>query len=159
RRAWLRRAGASVLSGLAVACASAPAPAPTVPQSGSAVAPVSTRIGASSLTMTLANSELAVGLNRFAMALVENGRPIANATVRYEFFQVDGQAATKRSETEAAFRSLESGGKGLYVARVDFDRAGSWGVQATVSQPDRPPMAGRSSFQVQAQSSAPMPGA
>ena len=48
--------------------------------------------------MTLANSELAVGLNRFAMALVENGRPIANATVRYEFFQVDGQAATKRSE-------------------------------------------------------------
>jgi hypothetical protein len=153
RRALLRLLGAVMGSSLAAACRSAsgtPAPATPGPQAGKPAAPTG-------MTLTLANSELVVGPNRFAMAVLEDGRPVASAGVKFEFFQIEGQNATKRSEADAVFRSLD-GVKGIYVAKATFDRPGSWGVQASVARADRPPVAARSGFEVVAQTAVPTPG-
>src|SRR6266571_2481058 len=120
RRAWARLLGGAALAELATACVSTTGQSPGSHQLGPAT-PSPDRNGSPGLTLTLANSELAVGPNRFAMAMIEDGRPVANATVKYEFFQIDGQAATKRSDADSRFVSLEGSGKGLYVARVAFD--------------------------------------
>ena len=161
RRSFVRLLGGVALSHVAAACQSASRSAPTPAPTAAAVAEGTTTgpPAESGLALTLANSELAVGQNRFAMAVLEQGRTVANAAVTFEFFQLDGQNATKRAEANGIYRSLLDGNKGIYVARVVFDRAGSWGAQVSVTRPDRPPLSGRTSFEVLAQGSAPMPGA
>jgi hypothetical protein len=156
RRGWLRLVGAGALSALTTACQAegGARPTPTLLADGS----TAKAGGTAGLTLALANSELAVGPNRFALAVLEAGRSIPNAAVRFEFFHVDGQSATKRGEAEATYRAIEESHKGLYVARTAFDQAGAWGVQVSVEQPGRTPAAGRVNFEVLHQGAAPMPG-
>lgn len=152
RRRYLRLASSLALVGLSAAC-SPPGPAPT-PSSSSAprAAP------SAGPSLTLANSELVVGQNRFALGLLLDERPLPGASVRLEFFQIAGQTATKRTEVPAVYRAIGDDPKGIYVARVAFDQAGPWGVQATISRPEQAASAARLSFEVVAQSTAPMPG-
>jgi hypothetical protein len=150
RRRCLRLASGLALLGLSGACSppgSEPAPSP-VPRAASS----------SGLSLTLANSELVVGQNRFGLGLLLDERPLPGANVSLEFFQITGQTATKRAEAPTVYRAIGDDPKGIYVARVAFDQAGPWGVQATISRPEQPASAARLSFEVLAQSSAPMPG-
>jgi hypothetical protein len=156
RRSFIRLIGGLAGSSLLAACQSDARVAPTsAPAAGQ---PSAGPGGAPELRLVLANSELVVGQNRFAIAVLEGGRPVTDAAVKFEFFQLEGQTATKRSEADGTYRGLEGGGKGFYVARTVFDRAGQWGVQVGLSRPDRPFLGGRSNFEVLARGSAPMPG-
>jgi hypothetical protein len=147
RRALLRQAGWASLAGLAAACQS-----PTAP---SAPTPTTTASGPAPLSLIQANAELAVGPQRFMLAILEYGRPVSNALVRFEFFTLEGQQATKRSDAEAHYRAPAGEGKGVYVARTTFDRPGAWGVQVQAERREGAPLVGRTSFQVAAQGSAP----
>jgi hypothetical protein len=144
--------GGLIALGLTAGCGSSPTASQPVPKAagGSPTAPAP-------LTLTLANSELAVGQNRFALGVLVHGRPLPDAELTYEFFQVSGQSAVKRAESQADYRALDSQ-RGIYVANVVFDTAGPWGVQATVLQAGQSPLAARTGFEVLAHGHAPMPG-
>jgi hypothetical protein len=152
RREWLRGAFAVGLGSTTFGCAASPAASPPSPTAAAGSSSAS-----STLMLTLANSEIAVGLNRFALGVIVDGRPLVHADLRFEFFQVNGQSALKRSESEAQYRALDSQ-RGIYVANVVFDAAGAWGVQATVSGTGQPTQQARTGFQVLEQGHAPMPG-
>jgi hypothetical protein len=155
RRRYLRLASSLALVGLSAAC-SPPGPE-LAPTPSSSPAPRAAPSAGPSLT--LASSELVVGQNRFALGLLLDERPLPGASVRLEFFQIAGQTATKRAEAPAVYRAIGDDLKGIYVARVAFDQAGPWGVQATISRPEQTASsAARLSFEVVAQSTAPMPG-
>ena len=110
-------------------------------------------------TLILATSELVVGPNRFAVGIVdEANRPIVDAQVKFGFFQVNGQEATKRSESPATFRWVDQQTKGIYTAPVQFDAPGKWGVEAAVER-NGGRVVIRSPFEVKAQGMAPMIGA
>jgi YtkA-like len=158
RRGCLRLIGGVTLSALATACQSAAGSGSSPTFTPSVGGSTSKSTDASDLKLVLANSELAVGQNRFAMAVLEGSRPVVDAAVRLEFFEVDGQSATKRSEAEAIYRAADQSGKGLYVARVAFDRPGAWGIQVAIARPGSPAATGRAGFEVLPQTVAPMPG-
>jgi hypothetical protein len=109
-------------------------------------------------TLVLASSELVVGPNRFAVALIdEANHPIPDAPVTLGFFQVSGQQATKRFESQATYRWVDQKTKGIYTTPVSFDAPGRWGVEASF------PLNGsattvRSAFDVLAQGTAPTIG-
>ena len=83
----------------------------------------------------LATSELVVGRNRFALGLIgEDNKPILDAQVHLDFFELSGDQGTKRAEAAATFRWVEVQAKGIYTAPVQFERAGRWGVEVRVTQ-------------------------
>jgi hypothetical protein len=131
--------------------------AQTTPTAPPPAAP--TKPAAPPASLILASSELVVGPNRFLAALLENGRPVANAAVTFEFFQLDGQNATKRGEAAARFEAPAGENRGVYVARTSFERDGAWGVQARAERAGAAPLQVRVNFQVQASGGAPTIGA
>jgi hypothetical protein len=173
RRRFLGGLGAATLGALAAACSAssaAPTPGPTSPPATRAPQPVATTGGASTsatpasqaaggLTALVTNSELVVGRNRFTMALLDpQNQPVTDATVTLEFFQVQGNQATKQAEAPATFRWVDQPGKGVYVAQASFAQAGDWGLQATVKRPSGQTQQVRADFQVQAKPAAPIIG-
>jgi hypothetical protein len=109
-------------------------------------------------TLVLASSELVVGPNRVAIALIdETNHPIPDAPVNLGFFQVSGQQATKRFESPATFRWVDQKTKGIYTASVSFDAAGRWGVEADFTRDGKPSVV-RTSFDVLQQGTAPTIG-
>lgn len=151
RRGWLRLAVGTAVAWLSVGCRATVSGAP-----GSAP-PAPTAPADAALTLTVANSELVVGRNRFGLAVLEHNRPVADARVTLELFQLDGQRAIKRSQSDAVYRTLD-GVRGIYVAQVMFDQPGPWGVQAIVARTGQPTLTARSSFQVVEHTSTPTPG-
>ena len=79
------------------------------------------------------NSELVVGPNRFAMGLVDeaNERILGQGnSVRLQFFDPDGAL---QNDQDATFIWAIEDVNGFWAADVDFDRAGKWSVQVTLS--------------------------
>ena len=155
RRSVLRAAAQVGLGLAAWGCASPPrAAAP-------AAAPVAAGSGSPrpSFNPVFANSEIVKGRNRFAMGLIgDENRPITDARVSFGFFQISGQQATKRSESEAQFRWVELEAKGLYVATAEFDTAGIWGFEVTAVRPGCAAETARVPFEVRERGAAPMIG-
>jgi hypothetical protein len=102
----------------------------------------------SSYLPTTISSDLAVGPNRFLLGLLdEDGAPVAGAELHLRFFKIDGAEMELRTETDAtpitvtrSFTHLhddgtrhrhEVGELGVYVAHVEFDEPGRWGVEVT----------------------------
>lgn len=143
---------------LLAACAPAPSSRPTAPPIVGQPKRTETATG-QPFTPVLANSELVVGKSRFAMGLIGgDNRPITDATVRFEFFVVQGQTATKRFDADAAFRFVDLPQKGTYAATVSFDTPGPWGVQVVASRPGQDPQLARANFEVLASSASPTIG-
>lgn len=143
---------------LGVACAPTQKPAEPAPLS---------RLGAQQgvpgkLTPAIVSSELAVGPNqRFLMIFIgPDNSLVANAEVEMAFFKVVGPSeAQLRSRASAQFREPPGlSGKGVYVARTDFDEPGDWGVVAVVNRPGEQPAELRAAFQVKEQSATPAIG-
>lgn len=110
----------------------------------------------------VAVTELAPGANRFAMGLIDNAnnQPVADATMHFRFFTVQGNQGTVKGEADAQFiapaRDAGISGiinhvhidgtahphdnglsdLGVYIAQVQFDQPGSWGVEATFQTKD-----------------------
>ena len=117
-------------------------------------------IGEQDVQPVLANSELIVGQNRFALGLLDpEGFPIVDARVQLTFYDLnDGEQ--KRFEVEAVSRvpardaglteeiiHIHPDGSrhshfnvgeqvGIYTARVQFDRPGMWGVEIKLDSGD-----------------------
>lgn len=153
-----RRAALKLLAqlglGLSATACTATAPPPPTPTLvvGSTVPP------SRGVTPVLANSELVIGRNRVALGLIADERPLTDARVSLGFYQIMGQQATKRSETDAAFRWIDEETRGLYVATADFDQPGQWGVEVTATRAGWEPRIARLQFEVRAQGAAPMIG-
>ena len=79
------------------------------------------------------NSELAVGPNRFALALnLADRTPILDGDVLLRFFFGE----ELKSELQASFTWAIQDVIGFYVANVEFDTAGQWTVAAVVTLDD-----------------------
>src|SRR5438128_1298223 len=148
RRAFLGALAATAVGLLSAACGVAGTPAPSgppaatpapqvagAPATPAAKAPAAPAAGP--LTALLTNSEVVVGRNRFTLALLDSqNQPVTDATTRLEFFQLAGDQATKRGETQATFRSVDSPTKGVYAATTTFAQPGDWAVLVTAQRPD-----------------------
>jgi hypothetical protein len=111
-------------------------------------------------TPILPSSDLAVGPNRFLYAVLDDrNRPIRDARVHLRFFDLSAGDSPPLAEADAPFRGQGLGDKGVYVARVDLPKAGTWGVEAQVERPDGTRKALRSRFEVAARSKTPAVGA
>ena len=152
--------GAGLVAGVSLAgCTRAQPAAPSTgaPAIGGPGAPAPQK-PTPGLTPVLATSELVVGRNRFALGLIgEDNRPILDAAVHLDFFEVQGDTGTKRAEAEAQFRWVELQAKGIYTARVEFERAGRWGVEVRATHNGRAQTA-RLPFEVRQTGQAPTLG-
>ena len=118
--------------------------------------------GTGSLTAALPASDLAVGQNqRFLLALIGTGNQlVTDAQVELGFFKITGpDSAQLRSRANATYLEPPGApGRGIYIARTDFDEAGDWGVEANVVRGNgaQPPL--RLSFKVKPRSDTPSIG-
>ena len=109
----------------------------------------------SQITALVVNSELVVGENRFMIGLLSpENEEIIGAQVGFRFFKLEGEEQEPRGEAEATPVALEksytethedgtvethsAGESGVYVATVQFDEAGTWGVEITASADGAP---------------------
>ncbi len=111
-------------------------------ETGSALTPPAVRY-----VPEIASSDLAVGDNRFIIGLIDQveNRPVSDAQLHFRFFKLNGNEATLKSEIDAttlqlaksyththedgAVEAHEAGEIGVYVANVEFDTPGAWGVE------------------------------
>jgi hypothetical protein len=104
----------------------------------------------------ITTSELVVGENRFAFGLLKAGKLLEGADVKLRLYDIDGGEAKLAAELRVPYQAVENvkqersvhrhadgaehvhGGdssvRGLYVAQLNFARAGDWGVELLVSQ-------------------------
>ena len=83
-------------------------------------------------------TDLAVGPNRFALGILhfpENANEpqrLADATLRLKFyFPIEPTPVARGKEVNTTYRWVDVKGKGIYVAPVEFDQSGMWGVEVT----------------------------
>ncbi len=102
---------------------------------------------AQQLTTVVVSSDLAVGPNRFAVGVVdlEAGVPVLDAQVHFRLFKlIDGDQAELRFEADPEFvgfqtffindttkEKVATEDTGVYVANLEFDEIGDWGLEVT----------------------------
>ena len=138
-------AAASLMASLtAVACSGGGQPAPTaipasptsVPQPVS-VLPTPAPAQAETLRVVLASTDLGVGPNRLAFGIVEgDARQVRAPEAKVLLFHVDTTADAPRTSALATFVPWHHGRHGVYVAEVELDAAGQWGIVAEIAGDD-----------------------
>jgi len=111
-------------------------------------------------------TDLAVGPNRFSLGIVHfpenvnSPQRLADATVRLTFFfPIEPSPAPRGKEVSATYRWVDTKGKGIYVAPVEFDRSGMWGVEVTGETGGRAIGPARTRFPVKVKPDTPAIGA
>jgi hypothetical protein len=150
---WRRRPWwgvALVLAVLVAACSSAPS-------NMARFASVVEAGNHAGITPIIANSELVVGRNRFAVGVIgQDGKPVVDAKVRFAFYNLNGSKEKMTQEMDAvsrvpardaalpvietvrlpdgSTRNVFNAGEevGIYTAIVDFTEAGNWGLEMTI---------------------------
>jgi hypothetical protein len=107
------------------------------------------------LNAVVVSSDLAVGTNRFSLGLItQDNELVTDAQLLFRFFKLDGDESTLKSETDATLikmaksftrtredgtvETVDVGETGVYVANVEFDSPGSWGVEASGARDGEP---------------------
>jgi hypothetical protein len=93
----------------------------------------------SSLQAQVVASELLVGAQqRVPIGILDHNTPVSDATLRVRSFilSTDGNVARYKGESGAPFRGAGLEGGGVYVAHLDFDTPGNWGVDITATRPN-----------------------
>jgi hypothetical protein len=125
----------AALALLLAACDSSAAPGP----SASSPSP-----GSATLQAVVAASELVVGSQqRVPIGITDHNTPVSDATVHVRSFVLKGTTGTFKGESDAPFKGAGLQGAGTYVAHLDFDKAGDWGVEVTASRPNGAHMTAR----------------
>lgn len=90
------------------------------------------------IQVILVNSEIDIGLNRFAIALLDQDQQfIDEAEVTLSYFDIrDPDNPVPESSTTAVKRQAADGFTTIYTHPRNFDRAGAWGVQVDALFPD-----------------------
>jgi hypothetical protein len=108
----------------------------------------------------ITTSELVVGMNRFAFGLLKGNKLLNDAEVALKLYATDGSEPSLVAEIKAPYQIVstlkqersvhyhpdgtehvhgdESGIPGLYVAQLNFSRAGDWGVELLIDQRSGP---------------------
>lgn len=106
----------------------------------------------------IVSTDLAVGTNRFVIGLIdrETKALVLDARLHFRFFRLENRGAKEILKAEADARPLtiqksythihndgtiethEAGAIGIYIARVDFDSPGDWGVEVTGTRDGQP---------------------
>jgi hypothetical protein len=92
------------------------------------------------MTPVLAVSELALGPNRLALGVLQNGTPVNDPelSLGLRFFRAGAANEAPLSESTAVYRG-EGLPFGLYVGYVSFDQPGGWEVEISVPRAGRDP--------------------
>src|SRR3990170_8442186 len=106
------------------------------------------------LTAVVISSDISLGRNRFLLGLIEDNQPVTDADVQLGFLKLDGDQGELRFETDATTMKMtrgitvdkpdgtremvEAGETAAYVADVNFDEAGDWGVRVTGTRSGKP---------------------
>jgi hypothetical protein len=152
---------AALLGPAVVAGACTPGTVTPVPPTPAPTAPAGTpEAAAGAIQVALVNSDLAVGPERFAFAILDAaGALIADADVEVTFFRLDGETADPVSTGRATFYPAVLEPAGLYVVHADFDSAGPWGAEIEPTLPDgSQPTPQRVRFEVAEDPAAPAVG-
>lgn len=110
------------------------------------------------------NTDLAVGQNRLSLGVlhVPKGQtaptPIPDAVLLLRFFYPLEPRPVQRMEATPQFRYVGEKQKGLYVAQVEFDQPGEWGVEVTGTAGDQPLGTARTRFAVRDKAVTPAVG-
>jgi len=118
--------------------------------------------GTPPLTAIVTSSDLAVGPNHFGLALLnDKNQPVADAPVQLSFFDLSGEQPVPLTDATPTWRRPGSEwNRGQYKADITFQRAGPYGVQASVvTTSGAAPQVARTRFDVKARSEAPAVGA
>jgi len=109
-------------------------------------------LGQGDLFPAIRNQVLAVGDNRLTMSLTDrDDNPVLDATVHLRFFNINGPKPRPYMEADARFIPVQlsyvdeqsnhetsvTGSDGAYVAYVNFDEPGNWGVKISVTRDGR----------------------
>ena len=136
---------AVILALLATACAGGeaqPTDAPSAQQAARAQPParpdrtplVKGPVSPDGLRASLGTGDLGVGTNRVAFVLTSPTGFVAEPQVRVtsSFFETPGSAGEVVETASAGFQQWPYGIRGSYATRLNFDRAGSWGIDIAV---------------------------
>ena len=104
-------------------------------------------IGGDNATPIIISSDLSVGTERLSVGLLKDSAPVKNAEVQFNVYKLDGDQGTLRSQVKATdvhidqiatekhadgtTETHEAGSIGVYVANVEFDSPGEWGLSLT----------------------------
>jgi hypothetical protein len=105
-------------------------------------------------------AELVVGQNRFAFGLLQANQLIEKAEVELRLYAIEGSQTSLSAQLRVPYRLVESAEhkpslhrhadgtahvhdaassvRGLYVAQLDFSRAGTWGIELLVKPVNGP---------------------
>ncbi len=126
---------------LALLTACGPSDAPATPAAPTQAAPaVTTPIpDAANLRLLLASTDLSVGANRVVFALVASGsgpvREPDGVRLQTYYLAPTGQEGPIQT-VSATYREWGDTGRGAYTVRLNFDRAGDWGLGVSVESPN-----------------------
>ncbi len=113
----------------------------------------------------LPNTDTAVGRNRFSLAILEVGKngalpkPVVDASLQLRFYYPIAPQPVPKGEATPQFRYVSDKNKGLYVAQVSFDQAGTWGVEINGTAAGQPLATARVQFEVKQKPGTPAIGA
>ena len=103
-------------------------------------------------------SELLPGLQRFPVGIFDSNTPVSDATVHVRAISVAGNTLRLKGESDAPFRGAGLEGRGLYVAQLRFDTAGTWVAEITAQRPNGTQKVLRLPFKVTDKPMVPAPG-
>ncbi|MBM2826736.1 MAG: hypothetical protein HW403_800 [Dehalococcoidia bacterium] len=103
----------------------------------------------------LATTDLSLGSNRFAAALVKDGAMVNEPQARFSFWHLGSGQPVAGDKAEAQLRAEPDSGFALYVAQVSFDRPGPWEVEVAVSGGGTSTIKASARFQVKERSATP----
>lgn len=162
-RAWRARTAHLVLFGaLAAACAGSPSATSPEPEASpeavgtdtaSGAAPTAEAAAAAPAQVALASTDLAVGRERFAFALLDaSGLPIERAAAEVAFFDLADGDTSPETTRPATYFAARMPGAGIYVVRSELARPGTWGAEITaVLEDGRAILPQRVRFEVRAE--------
>jgi hypothetical protein len=121
--------------------------------------PATGQSGGNQLQAEVVASEIVAGAQqRVPIGILDHNTPVSDATVHVQSFLLQGTTGIVKGESDAPFKGAGLEGGGVYVAHLDLNPAGNWGLQITATRPDGSRLNQRLAFNVIAAPTVPAVG-